>query len=107
MLELAGEAIPARERPHAPLQLTAFRNRVRVESQRTIGEMAVVGWEDGCCTVSHSSLQRLVRAHCAQGGLTIQADSKRLRIGSSAIPVLRYCPLVVEPGASQAECATD
>ncbi|MSR67187.1 MAG: hypothetical protein EXS24_07440 [Pedosphaera sp.] len=107
MVQQAGKKMPGQKRADQTLRLYACAARVFVESNQTVAGMEALVLKDGGCTLPREVFLKLLKSYAPKPHITIEADERTVRFGSTTLNSVGYSPTATPPGHFQVFPVTD
>lgn len=101
MVQQVGKKMPGQKRADPTLRLYACAARVFVESNQTVAGMEALVLEEGGCTVPREVFLELLKSYAPKPHLTIEADERTVRFGSTTLNSVGYSPTATPPAKFQ------
>jgi len=107
MVQQVGKKMPGRKPADPTLRLSACAARVFVESNQTVAGTEALVLEDGSCTLPTKLFLELLKSYSPRPHLTIEADERKVRFGSTTLDATAYSSSAPPPGEFQVFPVTD
>jgi len=107
MVQQVGKKMPGQKRADVSLRLYACAARVFVESNKTVAGMEALVLEEGGCTLSREAFLKLLKSYAPEPHITIEADERTVRFGSTTLNYAAYSPTATPPAQFQVFPVTD
>jgi len=107
MLELIGKKTPTQKRRDKQVRLFACAARVFVEANESTGGIEALVFKDGSCLLPFTVFLELVKSYAPQPNITIEADERTVRFGSTTLSSVQFSPTSSPPAKFQVFPVTD
>ncbi len=107
MLQLTARKSPMRKRRDKQVRLSACAARVFVEANESTGGLEALVLTEGTCLLPHDVFLKLLKTYASKPNITVEADERTIRFGSTILPTEAYSPTVTPPGKFRVFPVTD